>query len=292
MQPRLESVQCLHPGGLHRMAYAEWGERENPDVVVCVHGLSRNGRDFDTLAKALAGRHRVVCPDIVGRGRSDRLTDYRGYTFPQYVADCITLIARLDVSRVSWVGTSMGGYIGMMIAAMQDNPIVRFVINDVGPVIGRAGIERIGRAVGTTTTFATFEDGVKHVSTVSATFGPHTPEQWRMLSEHIVVREPDGTWRLHYDPRIGDATREDIARPVTADLWPLWDRVRCPTLLLRGAESDLLEESVAQAMTARGPRASLITYPGVGHAPTLMQPDQVKDVVDFIDGITTPRSST
>src|SRR5690606_26697693 len=142
---RFGSVQCLHPRGLHRMAYTEWGAPENPDVVLCVHGLTRNGRDFDTLAAQLAARHRVVCPDIVGRGRSDRLADYRGYGFAQYVADCITLIARLDVERVAWVGTSMGGVIGMMIAALPGTPIARFVINDVGPVIGRAGIERIGR---------------------------------------------------------------------------------------------------------------------------------------------------
>ena len=282
MRPRLDSVQCLHPGGLHRMAYADWGDRDNPDVVVCVHGLSRNGRDFDTLARALAGRHRVVCPDIVGRGLSDQLADYRGYAFPQYVADCITLIARLDVSRVAWVGTSMGGLIGMMIAAMQGNPISRFVINDVGPVIGREGIARIGKAVGTRTAFASFDEGVAYISEVSAAFGPHTPEQWRTLSEHIVVQR-DGKWQLHYDRRIGDAARADLAKPVTGDLWPLWDLIRCPTLVLRGAESDLLEDEVARAMTLRGPKAALISYPGVGHAPTLMQPDQVSDVVAFID---------
>jgi pimeloyl-ACP methyl ester carboxylesterase len=274
------------------MAYAEWGDRDNADVVVCAHGLSRNGRDFDTLAKALLGRHRVVCPDIVGRGRSDRLANYRGYGFPQYVADCITLIARLGVDKVSWVGTSMGGLIGMMIAAMPDNPINRFVINDVGPVIGREGIARIGRAVGTRTEFASFEEGVEHVIQASATFGPHTPEQWRMLSEHVVLEQPDGSWRLHYDPKIGDAAREDIAKPVAADLWPVWDAIRCPTLLLRGAQSDLLEEAVAHEMTRRGPKASLVTYPGVGHAPTLLQADQVNDVVAFIDTDYTPRRST
>lgn len=282
MQPRLESVQCLHPGGLHRMAYVDWGDRDNPDVVVCVHGLSRNGRDFDTLAKVLAGKHRVVCPDIVGRGLSDQLTDYRGYVFPQYVADCVTLIARLDVGRLCWVGTSMGGLIGMMIAAMQGNPITRFVINDVGPVIGQQGIARIGRAVGTKTGFDSFDEGVAYVTGVSASFGPHTPEQWRSLSEHVVV-ERDGKWRLHYDPRIGDAARAALAEPVTTDLWPIWDLIRCPTLVLRGAESDLLEDQVAWAMTARGPKAALITYPGVGHAPTLMQSDQVSDVAAFIE---------
>ena len=283
MPPRLHSVQCLHSGGLHRMAYAEWGERDNPEVVVCVHGLSRNGRDFDTLARALAATHRVICPDIVGRGLSDHLPDHRGYVFPQYVADCITLFARLDVERLSWVGTSMGGLIGMMIAAMIGHPISRLVINDVGPVIGREGIARIGQAVGTRTEFDSFEEGMAYVMKAAASFGPHTPEQWRLLSEHTVLPR-DGKWKLHYDPRIGDATRAALADDrVGADLWPMWDRIRIPTLVLRGAQSDLLEEPVARAMTERGPKASLITYPGVGHAPALLQPEQVADVVSFIN---------
>ena len=265
------------------MAYAEWGPPDSTDVVLCVHGLTRNGRDFDTLAAALCGRYRVVCPDIVGRGRSDRLADPTGYGFAQYVADCITLVARLGVERVTWVGTSMGGVIGMMIAALPDSPIARMVVNDVGPVIGRAGIERIGKGVGTRGEFDSFEEGVAYISEVSRMFGPHTPEQWRRLSQHVVLQQPDGKWRLHYDQRIGDAVRADLARAPAGDLWPVWDAIRCPTLVLRGAESDLLEAEVAQAMTTRGPRAALIDYPGVGHAPTLMQPDQVKDVVAFID---------
>lgn len=281
MQPRLASVQCLHPGGLHRMAYAEWGDPDNPEVVVCVHGLSRNGRDFDTLARALLPTHRVVCPDIAGRGRSDHLPDYRGYAFAQYVADCITLVARLDVERVSWVGTSMGGLIGMMIAAMPGNPIARFVINDVGPVLSPVGLARIGRYVGMKTEFDSFDEGMAYVIQAAETFGQHTPEQWRTLAEHIVL-ERDGRWRLHYDPRIGDAMREAMATPAPGDLWPVWDQIRCPTLVLRGAESDLLEPDVAQAMTIRGPKASLISYEGVGHAPSLIQPDQVADVVAFI----------
>ncbi len=282
MLPRLESVQCLHPGGLHRMAYAEWGDRDNPEVVVCVHGLSRNGRDFDTLARVLATTHRVVCPDIVGRGRSDHLPNHHGYVLPQYVADCITLMARLDVERLAWVGTSMGGLIGMMIAAMDGHPISRFVINDVGPVIGREGIARIGKAVGTRTDFDSFEEGMAYVKQASASFGPHTPEQWRMLSEHVVL-EREGKWKLHYDPRIGEATRAQVANLVGADLWPMWDRIRIPTLVLRGADSDLLEEPVARAMTERGPKATLIAYSGVGHAPALLQAEQVADVVSFIN---------
>ncbi|MGE0802643.1 MAG: alpha/beta fold hydrolase [Lautropia sp.] len=265
------------------MAYAEWGDPANRSVVVCVHGLTRSGRDFDTLARALAPRHRVVCPDIVGRGRSDWLPDFRGYGFAQYVGDCVTLLARLNVSDVIWVGTSMGGLIGLMIAALDGAPLRRFVINDVGPVIGARGLARIGDAVGAKSRFASFQEGVDHIASISATFGPHTPEQWRELNRHIVV-PADGGWGLHYDPKIADAAKADIARPApVADLWPLWDRVRCPTLVLRGADSDLLEAEVAAAMLRRGPPASLIEYPGVGHAPTLMQPDQVRDVVAFID---------
>ena len=291
---RSGSVRCLHPGGLHRMAYAEWGAADNPSVVVCVHGLTRNGRDFDTLAAALAGRHRVVCPDIVGRGLSDRLADYRGYGFAQYVGDCVTLLARLNVPDVIWVGTSMGGLIGMMLAAMDDAPIRRLVVNDVGPVVGRQGLLRIGAAVASTSQqvrFDSFEAGVDHVTAVSATFGPHTRAQWRQLSRHIIVPR-DGAWGFHHDLRIGDATREEIAKPAAGDLWPVWDRIRCPTLVLRGAESDLLEADVAAAMTARGPRAQLINYVGVGHAPTLLHPDQVGDVVAFVDqAVTSTRSS-
>ena len=176
----------------------------------------------------------------------------------------------------------MGGLIGMMIAAMQGTPVARFVINDVGPVIGRAGIDRIGKVVGTKTEFDSFEEGLAYVTQSSETFGPHTPEQWRALSEHIVLQH-DGKWRLHYDARIGDATRALLAQPVLADLWPVWDLIQCPTLVLRGAESDLLEDEVAQAMRTRGPKAALISYPGVGHAPMLVQPEQVADVVSFVN---------
>ena len=284
--PRQKSVLCLHPGGLHRMAYVEWGDPQNPSVVVCVHGLTRNGRDFDTLAEALSARHRVICPDIVGRGRSDRLTDWRGYGFPQYVGDCVTLLARLDVETVSWVGTSMGGLIGMMIAASDPSPIGRFVINDVGPRIARAGLQRIGAGVGTRTRFASVDEALDHFTTVSPGFGPHSPAEWRRLNAHMIVPDGDG-FVLHYDPRIGDAARQDIAGPAEVDLWPIWDRVRCPTLILRGGDSDLFEADIAEAMTRRGPTsppARCITYPGVGHAPTLVKPGQVHDVVAFLDG--------
>lgn len=280
--PRERSVRCVHPGGLHRMAYVEWGDPDNPRVVVCVHGLTRNGRDFDRLGRALAPRFRVVCPDIVGRGRSDWLPMYQGYQFPQYVADCVTLLARLDVEEVAWVGTSMGGLIGMMIAAMADSPIQRLVVNDVGPDVSRVGLERIAGYAGLSTDFKDFEAGVDHVSTVSASFGPHTREQWRELTQHIIV-EKDGRWQLHYDPGIGRATRDAMAQTATPNLWPLWQAIRAKTLVLRGAESDILASETARRMTTEGPRAALVEFDGVGHAPSLLPADQITPIETFLN---------
>lgn len=263
------------------MAYTEWGDPANPRVVVCVHGLTRNGRDFDRLAAALAPAFRVVCPDIVGRGKSDRLPFYQGYQFPQYVADCITLLARLDVEQVAWVGTSMGGLIGMMIAAMNDTPIDRIVFNDVGPDIARAGLERIASYAGLSTDFRDFEEAVDYIEKVSGSFGPHSRDDWRELTRHVVVQK-DGRWALHYDPGIGQATRDAMAQPKAPDLWPLWNLLKLPTLVLRGAESDILESATAQRMTAEGPRARLIEFAGVGHAPSLLPADQIAAILDFL----------
>lgn len=276
------SVRCVHPGGLHRMAYTEWGERDNPRVVVCVHGLTRNGRDFDRLAAALAPRFRVVCPDIVGRGRSGWLPMYQGYQFPQYVADCVTLLARLDVEEVAWVGTSMGGLIGMMIAAMADSPIRRLVLNDVGPEVSRAGLERIAGYAGLATDFKDFEEAVDYVATVSASFGPHSREDWRELTRHVVVQK-DGRWVLHYDPGIGQATRDAMAQSTTPNLWPLWQAVKVPSLVVRGAESDILAAETAQRMTTEGPCAALVEFAGVGHAPSLLPADQIAAIQAFIN---------
>lgn len=280
--PPIRSVRCVHPGGLHRMAYTEWGERDNPRVVVCVHGLTRTGRDFDRLAMALAPRFRVVCPDIVGRGRSGRLPFHQGYQFPQYVADCVTLLARLDVEEVAWVGTSMGGLIGMMIAAMADTPITRLVLNDVGPEVSRTGLERIAGYAGLAADFADFEAAVDYVATVSASFGPHSREDWRELTRHVVVQK-DGRWVLHYDPGIGQATRDAMAQAATPDLWPLWQAVKVPSLVLRGAESDILTAATAQRMTTEGPRAALVEFAGVGHAPSLLPADQIAAVQAFLN---------
>lgn len=284
MNPRLNDVSCLDARGLHRMAYWEWGNPTARHAVVCVHGLSRQGRDFDTLAQDLAPQLRVVCPDIVGRGRSARLADPAGYTVPQYVADIVTLLARLDVDTVDWVGTSMGGLIGLGVASLAGSPVRRLVLNDVGPAIELAALERIKGYLGQPVRWASVEDAAEAIRQVSLGFGPHSTEQWLALTRPQLVADGDG-WIPHYDPAIAvpfRAITPEIAAAGEAALWAAWDSLRCPTLLLRGAESDLLSRATAEAMTRRGPRAQLHEFAGVGHAPMLVQPEQRAVVRDFL----------
>ena len=288
-QPRLKYVQCVDSPSptrmaLHRMAYWEWGDAGNPRVLVCAHGLSRQGRDFDTLARSLCDDYRVVCPDVVGRGRSDRLGNPMNYQLPQYVADMVTLLARLDAETVDWVGTSMGGLIGLGVAALAGTPLRRLVLNDIGPTIEAASLERIGAYLGMPAHWRTVEDAADALWTVSTSFGPHTREQWLALSAPQLVADGDG-FKPHYDLAIAvpfRAVTPEFAHAGEALLWQAYDGLTLPTLLLRGAESDLLSHETALSMTTRGPRARLVEFPGVGHAPTLVQPDQVQAVRDFL----------
>jgi pimeloyl-ACP methyl ester carboxylesterase len=278
-QPQLRHVQCLDARGLHRMAYWQW-ERTGGGadrVLVCVHGLSRQGRDFDTLARAMRDGWRVVCPDVVGRGESDRLSDPSGYGLPTYVADMVTLLARLDAKTVHWFGTSMGGLIGMALAGLPGSPIARLVLNDVGPTIDPVGLARIGAYIGKPLTWASKDEAADYLLTISQGFGPHSRAEWMALTRPML--RPDGErWRLHYDPVIGAALRgvtPEIAAAGEAALWAAYDRISCPTLVLRGAESDVLAPATAAAMASRGPKPRVHEFAGVGHAPTIVAPDQV-----------------
>ena len=278
-EPTLRHVSCASPRGLHRIGYAEWGHRDAP-VLLCVHGLSRNGRDFDRIAERLCDRYRVVCPDMLGRGASARAVDPQLYTVPQYVADCVTLIARLDVEQLTWLGTSMGGVIGMVMASMPGNAISRLILNDIGPVIGATGLARIGAYVGNDPSYASFEEGEQAMRGMMGEFGPHTDEQFRYLSRHYLVPKGD-RWSFHYDPNIGVPFREAMKQP-PASMWPVYDAIRCRTYVIRGGTSDILEAEVAQEMTRRGPRATLAEIPGVGHTPTFIADDQIEVVERFL----------
>ncbi len=293
-EPTLHHLSCLDPRGLHDVAYWQWGDPANPRVLVCVHGLSRQGRDFDTLARDLSSDYRVVCPDIVGRGRSGRLADPMGYAIPTYVADMVTLLARLDVPQVDWVGTSMGGLIGLGLAALTTPDgrglVRRLVINDIGPTIEAASVQRIGAYLGQPARWRTLDEAADGLWAISPGFGPHTREQWLALTRPQLVPDDDASgpgFKSHYDPAIATpfrAVTPAAAAAGEAMLWQIYDTLRCPTLLLRGAESDLLSPATAQAMTQRGPRAQLHTFAGIGHAPTLVQPDQRAVVRGFLLG--------
>ncbi len=282
MGMRASSVRCVSTSGFHRMAYVEWGAPSAGRTVVCVHGLTRTGRDFDRFAGALESRCRVVCPDIVGRGASDWLRDPAGYGFPQYVNDMTVLLGRLGVDKVDWVGTSMGGLIGMLMAAGEDSPIERLVLNDVGPLVSKDGLARIRAYLERQWAFATAEEAEAHIRTVYAPFGQLGDDEWRHIVDHSVRRSDDGRWRMAYDPAIVqpmlDAPDEDV------DLWPVFDRIGCPVLLLRGATSDVLSREVATEMTKRGPRAELVEFSDCGHAPTLMPAEQIAVVREWLIG--------
>lgn len=283
--PELHHVQCLGPAGLHRMAYWQWGQVDNPHVVLCVHGLTRQGRDFDALAQVLSQRYRVVCPDVAGRGESEWLAHPAGYAVPHYVSNMVTLLARLQATTLDWVGTSMGGLIGMGMAALPRNPIRRLVLNDVGPRLDYAALARIGAYVGADVSWPSFEKAAEGLRLISEGFGPHTTEQWDALCRPQLRLCDDGRWRTRYDPGIAVAFQgltPETAQAGEAALWAAYDVIRAPTLVLRGAQSDLLSPATAQAMTERGPRAQVVTFEGVGHAPTLVSADQVQVVERFL----------
>lgn len=283
--PRLRRVQCLDTAGLHHMAYWEWGDPANRRVLVCVHGLSRQGRDFDALARDLCEEYRVVCPDVVGRGQSDWLAEPAGYAIPTYVADMVTLLARLDADVVDWVGTSMGGLIGLGVASLRGSPVRRLVLNDVGPVIEAEALERIRGYVGAPARYDSLEQAADALWAISRSFGPHSREQWLQLTAPQLKADAQGGYVHHYDPAIAVPLRAmtpQMAAAGSAALWSAYDRLRCATLLLRGMESDLLSMETARQMTERGPRAQLHQIPGVGHAPTLVAADQRQVVKDFL----------
>ena len=288
------------------MAYWQWGQADSPHVVLCVHGLTRQGRDFDVLAQALVAQARaassvgirVICPDVAGRGESDWLKDPAGYQVPAYAADMLSLLAHVHaqspIGTLDWVGTSMGGLIGIVVCGQPGLPLPvpvrKLVLNDVGPALQWQAIERIGAYLGKSGHFNTVQEAADAMWTISQSFGPHTPEQWLALSRPMlraVSSAADSPLRLHYDPAIAEpfklATKEG-AQQGEAMLWQLYDGIQAQTLVVRGADSDLLSLETAQAMTQRGPRAQLIQFEGVGHAPTLIAKDQMAAVAGFLLG--------
>ena len=278
------------------MAYWEWnatGNPAHPHVIVCVHGLSRQGRDFDTLARALAPHARVICPDVIGRGESDWLDDPQGYQIPLYGGDMLAMLAQVQqqgaIAALDWVGTSMGGLIGMGLAGQPGlplpTPIRRLVLNDVGPSLNWEALQRIGQYLGAPVRFASEQQGADALWAISSSFGPHTPEQWLALSRPMLRPAPEGGFRLHYDPAIAipfKSLTPQMAKDGEAMVWQLYDQIKAQTLLLRGAVSDLLTPDTAAQMLQRGPHPRMVEFAGIGHAPTLVAADQVAAVTQFL----------
>ena len=296
-----DNLLGLSAHGFHNIFYTDWGNPANERIVICVHGLTRNCRDFDFLAQALDAEFRVVCVDVAGRGRSDWLYNKDAYGYAQYMADANALIARVSAQpavsgwlgklvdkltrrhgprSLYWVGTSMGGILGMMLASRPNSPIAKLVVNDVGPFIPKASLERIGTYVGQDPRFKSLAELETYVRSVSAPFGPLTDAQWHHLTVTGAKQHPDGTWGMSYDPDLAAAFKKGPSEDI--NLWSFWDTITCPTLALRGAESDLLLKATAEEMTKRGPRAQLVEFPGIGHAPMLMAEDQIKVIMDFL----------
>ena len=284
-QVRIESVQCMSPDGLHTMAYKEWGEADNPNVLVCVHGLTRVSDDFDALARIASREFRVICPDVVGRGRSGWLRNSKNYQVPQYVSDMVTLFARLKAEQIYFLGTSMGGMIGMGLASLKDNPIQKLILNDIGPNLNVTALTRISQYVSQPMRFTSFDEASHYIRSISQTFGEHTEDEWHKICNDVLRRDTDGMWIRHYDLNLGmamQAINPELANAMQVMMWAAYDAITCPTLLLRGAESDLLLQDTAIQMTRRGPMASLVEFEKVGHAPTLVHDDQISPIIDFL----------
>lgn len=303
LSPQLEWVTCPHPEGQHRMAFWRWGEATARRMVACVHGLTRQGRDFDRLAQALVAQSpeplQVICPDVAGRGRSEWLSDPALYQIPQYAGDMLAMLGQIQqqlgadrpLQTLDWVGTSMGGLIGMVLAGQPGLPlpcpIRRLVLNDVGPAITWSSVQRMQGYVGQYGQYRDLDEAVAALWDLSQGFGPVLPEVWREMSAHMMRPGTDGQVTLHYDPAIGVPVRAmtpETAAAGEAMLWTLYDQIQAQTLLIRGQDSDLLTPETALQMTQRGPRARLDTWPGFGHAPTLTGDDQIAVVAKFLLG--------
>lgn len=280
MRPDPGSFPYSDENGTVWLAFMDFGDRSRERVVVCAHGLTRNGRDFDRLAAAMARDFRVIEIDFAGRGRSGWLADKTAYGYPTYLKHAHAFLEYRGLEQVDWVGTSMGGFLGMMLAAEDESPIRRLVLNDIGPFIPKEALDRIGRYVGKDPRFANLQEALAYFQEVHAEFGVPDEAAWSELVLHSVNREENGSYSLHYDPAIGDPFQEPM-RDVEA--WDLWDRITCPVLVLRGAESGLLTRETAEEMTRRGPKAELVEFAGCGHAPALMAEDQIAVVHDWLN---------
>ena len=265
-----------------RIAFTDWGAEDNTRIAICVHGLTRVGRDFDALAEALSDDYRVIRAVAAGRGKSDWLLSPEDYSYAQYMTDTHALMAAIGATEIDWVGTSMGGFLGMMLAASKNSPIKRLVLNDIGPFLPQSALARIGEYLAKGETFVDVDAMEAHLRLIHAPFGPLTNAQWHHMAEHS-VRPADGQGSklaFHYDPAIAEAFSAVAGADI--DVWEMWDKITCPVLTLRGEDSDVLPKETAEEMTTRGPKSKLVEFPNTGHASVLMAIEQTALVRDWL----------
>lgn len=282
-QPRHHTVRGLGVSGLHELHYVEWGRRNSRRVVFCAHGYSGNARDFDFLARELAQDARVICLDVAGRGASDWLASPLHYHFGQFLADIDTVIAHTGAGEIEWVGTSMGGLLGLLLASRPFNPVRRLVLNDIGAFVPMDALQQIARSLQAPTRFDSLEALEAHLRRTHRDWGEIADAQYRHLTRHHARRTRDGGFSLHFDPHIARLFQPMALAPGLF-FWDAWYRVRCPVLMIRGESSDVFPAEVARTMVEIKPEAELVEIPGAGHAPSLMTPSQIAIVRNFLAG--------
>lgn len=275
-----KSLLSINPLGFHKIAYTEWGNVPTNKTILCMHGLTRNGRDFDYLAENLNGSYRVVCPDLAGRGASDKLHNHHFYNQVQYATDLTALIARLDVQSLIWVGTSLGGALGMYLAAQPNTPIKALVLNDIGPLISKIGLTRISKYAKQDHTFVSLDDAEKFFRNIYNTTEQITDEQWRHLTECSVTKLNNGQYTLAYDPEVATAIHKWWIPDI--NLWSLWSKIKCPVLVIRGEKSDILLRETTDQMKLIWPKTTVFEIPDCGHAPMLMTKDQLEIIQNWL----------
>lgn len=269
--------------GFHRNYYRQWGDPDNDNIIICVHGVTRLSRDFDTLAEALSSEYRVICPDIVGRGYSDWFGNQQNYNFLQYCADMNALIAHINADKVHWIGTSMGGLIGMILSAMSQTPIQSLILNDVGPDLKRIELQRLGKYIGKAPTFNNQKELFDYYKETYQAYGRLPAKQWKNMALYSSFEEDYG-YRIHYDPKIGDAFRKSYSF-YNFDLWRYWDEIDCPSLLIRGELSTFFTEKTAEKMCIRGEDVQFQRVKNIGHAPLLNSKSEINFIRKFYASI-------
>lgn len=275
---RTESVMGLSSTGLHRIVYNEWGSQDNERVLVCVHGLARNSRDFDDIAKSLSREYRVICPDMPGRGESDWLANPADYAMPQYLSNIMVLLARLNVEKVDWLGTSMGGIIGMLLASMPQSPIRKLILNDIGAFVSKESIQRIGDYL-VPKHFEDAETAKAFMKTTYPGLRNLTEVQWQHLTKYGFKQVEQGLTQ-HYDPAIGDTLRASADQDI--DLWFVWRAIQCPQMLIWGETSDILNQATVEQMQTENPAMSLYSIAGIPHVPSLMEEAHIQEITQWL----------